>query len=83
MVSYIYIGISSCEETNVVNNVLQVNMIDTKVKYTELFTIVLVSNKYHRFKHVWMMSSQEHSSISYDQNVGITTVIWVVLWYFL
>ena len=44
--------ISSYYRTYVVNNVLEVQMIDTKDKYTDSFRRVLVRNKYHRFDHV-------------------------------
>ena len=71
--------ISSYYRTYVVNNVLEVHMIDTKDKYTDSFRRVLVNNIYHRFDHVWMINRQEQYSISYDYNVGRTTVIWVVI----
>ena len=41
--------ISSYKRTYVINNFLEVHIIDTKDKYTDSFTKVLVSNKYHRF----------------------------------
>ena len=41
--------ISSYYRTYVVNNVLEVQMIDTKDKYTDSFRRVLVRDIYHRF----------------------------------
>ena len=47
---------SSYYITYMVNNFLEVHIIDTKDKYTDSSTNVLVSNKYHSFDNVWMIN---------------------------